>query len=50
VKTTLDGVDQRDYLEGKSEKSAHDTFFYYTGATPSARRQHIGLVSSTNGQ
>ena len=31
VKTTLDGVDQRDYLEGKSEKSARDTFFYYTG-------------------
>jgi arylsulfatase A-like enzyme len=26
VKTTLDGVDQRDYLEGKSEKSARDTF------------------------
>ena len=38
VKTTLDGVDQRDYLEGKSEKSARDTFFYYTGATPSAVR------------
>ena len=31
VKTTLDGVDQRDYLEGKSEKSARDTFFYYSG-------------------
>ena len=29
VKTTLDGVNQRDYLEGKSEKSARDTFFYY---------------------
>jgi len=38
VKTTLDGVDQRDYLEGKVEKSARDTFFYYTGATPSAVR------------
>jgi arylsulfatase A-like enzyme len=38
VKTTLDGVDQRDYLEGRSEKSARDTFFYYTGATPSAVR------------
>src|SRR5947199_9845095 len=38
VKTTLDGFDQRDYLEGKSEKSARDTFFYYTGATPSAVR------------
>jgi hypothetical protein len=35
---TLDGVNQRDYLEGKSEKSARDTFFYYTGATPSAVR------------
>ena len=31
VKTTLDGVNQRDYLEGKSEKSARDHFFYYTG-------------------
>ena len=38
VKTTLDGVDQRDYLEGKSEKSARDFFFYYSGATPSAVR------------
>jgi arylsulfatase len=38
VKTTLDGVDQRDYLEGKSEKSARDTFFYYTGSKPSAVR------------
>ncbi len=38
VKTTLDGVDQRAYLEGTSQKSARDTFFYYTGATPSAVR------------
>jgi arylsulfatase len=38
VKTTLDGVDQRDYLEGKSDKSARDTFFYYSGAAPSAVR------------
>jgi arylsulfatase len=38
VKTTLDGVDQRDYLEGKTEKSARDVFYYYTGATPSAVR------------
>lgn len=38
VKTTLDGVDQRDYLEGKSDKSARDYFFYYSGATPSAVR------------
>ena len=38
VKTTLDGVNQRDFLEGKSEKSARDYFFYYSGATPSAVR------------
>jgi arylsulfatase A-like enzyme len=38
VKTTLDGVDQRAYLEGTSEKSARDVFFYYSGATPSAVR------------
>jgi arylsulfatase A-like enzyme len=38
VKTTLDGVDQRDYLEGKTDKSARDYFFYYSGATPSAVR------------
>jgi arylsulfatase A-like enzyme len=38
VKTTLDGVNQRDFLEGKSEKSARDTFFYYSGAQPSAVR------------
>src|SRR5262249_46020135 len=37
VKTTLDGVDQRDLLEGKS-KSARDTFFYYSGKDPSAVR------------
>jgi arylsulfatase len=38
VKTTLDGVNQVDYLSGKSEKSARDTFFYYTGQHPSAVR------------
>jgi arylsulfatase A-like enzyme len=38
VKTTLDGVNQRDYLEGKSEKSARDFFFYYSGQTLSAVR------------
>jgi arylsulfatase len=38
VKTTLDGVDQRAYLEGRSEHSARDYFFYYSGATPSAVR------------
>ena len=37
VKTTLDGVDQRDYLEGKGD-SARDYFFYYTGVHPSAVR------------
>ena len=38
VKTTLDGVNQLAYLEGKSENSARDYFFYYAGATPSAVR------------
>ena len=38
VKTTLDGVNQREYLEGKSEKSARDFFYYFSGATPSAVR------------
>jgi len=38
VKTTLDGHDQRDYFEGKSEHAASDVFFYYTGAQPSAVR------------
>jgi arylsulfatase A-like enzyme len=38
VKTTLDGVDQRDYLEGKTDQSARDVFFYYSNATPSAVR------------
>ena len=38
VKTTLDGVDQREFLEGKSPRSARDTFFYYSGAQPSAVR------------
>jgi arylsulfatase len=38
VKTTLDGVNQIEYLTGKSEKSARDYFFYYSGSTPSAVR------------
>ena len=38
VKTTLDGVNQRDYLEGKSPTSARDYFFYFSGSTPSAVR------------
>ena len=37
VKTTLDGVDQRAYLEGQGE-SARDTLFYYSGTHPSAVR------------
>jgi arylsulfatase A-like enzyme len=38
VKTTLDGVNQVAYLEGKSEKSGRDYFFYFSGSTPSAVR------------
>jgi arylsulfatase len=38
VKTTLDGVNQIDYLSGKSQKSARDVFYYFSGATPSAVR------------
>jgi arylsulfatase A-like enzyme len=38
VKTTLDGVNQIDYLTGRSQKSARDTFFYYAGSHPSAVR------------
>jgi arylsulfatase len=38
IKTTLDGVNQVDYLTGKSEKSAREVFYYFSGATPSAVR------------
>ena len=38
LKTTLDGVNQLAYLEGTSEKSARDVFFYFSGPTPSAVR------------
>jgi arylsulfatase len=38
VKTTLDGVNQIDYLSGKSEKSARDHFLYWSSTTPSAVR------------
>jgi len=38
VRTTLDGFDQREYLEGTSDKSSRETFFYYAGSTPSAVR------------
>src|SRR5262249_36299206 len=38
LKTTLDGVNQVAYLEGKSEESGRDYFFYYSGSTPWAVR------------
>ena len=38
VKTTLDGVNQIDYLSGKSDKSARNVFYFFSGATPSAVR------------
>ncbi|HEY6386973.1 MAG TPA: sulfatase-like hydrolase/transferase [Candidatus Acidoferrum sp.] len=38
IKTRLDGVDQRAYLEGTSDKSAGDSFFYYSNSTSSAVR------------
>jgi arylsulfatase A-like enzyme len=52
VKTTLDGVDERDYLQGTSQKSARDTFFYYSGKDPSAVRyknwkMYFGMVSQS---
>ena len=54
VKTTLDGFNQRDYLEGKSDKSARDHFFYYSNKTPSAVRyknwkMYFGMVSQDAG-
>ena len=45
VKTTLDGVDQRDFLEGKS-KSARDTFFYYSGKDPRPSATRTGRCTS----
>lgn len=38
VKTTLDGVNQIEYLTGRSKKSAREVFYYFSGATPSAVR------------
>ena len=38
VRTKLDGVNQTEYLTGRSEKSARDFSFSYSGATPSAVR------------
>jgi arylsulfatase A-like enzyme len=37
IKTKLDGVNQRAYLEGQGD-SARDTIFYYSGTHPSAVR------------
>ena len=52
VRTTLDGVDQVEYLAGRSEKSARDTFFYYSNKVPSAVRyknwkMYFGMVSQS---
>jgi len=38
VKTTLDGLNQTEYLTGKADKSPRDFFYYFSGATPSAVR------------
>jgi arylsulfatase A-like enzyme len=38
VKTTLDGVNQIDYLTDKSDKSTRESFLYYSGKQPSAVR------------
>ena len=38
VKTTLDGVNQADFLQGKTQTSARDFFFYYSGAQLAAVR------------
>ncbi len=38
VKTKLAGVNQVDYLTNKTDKSARETFIYYSGATLSAVR------------
>jgi arylsulfatase A-like enzyme len=38
AKTTLAGINQIDYLTGKTDKSARETFIYYSGATLSAVR------------
>lgn len=38
VRTTLDGVNQVEYLSGRSDKSARDHFLYYSGKEPSAVR------------
>ena len=55
VKTTLDGVNQIDYLTGKSDKSARDSFLYYSGKQPSAVRyknwkMYFAMVSDCTGR
>ena len=45
VKTKLQGVNQLDYLTGKSAKSARDSFLYYSG--PTHRRCATRTGSST---
>ena len=55
VKTTLDGVNQIDYLTGKSDKSARDSFLYYSGKHPSAVRyknwkMYFAMVSDQPGR
>ena len=46
VKTTLDGVNQIDYLTGKSDKSARDIFLYYSGKTPRRYGTRTGRCTS----
>jgi arylsulfatase len=53
VKTTLDGVNQIDYLSGRSDKSAREVFYYYAGQHPSAVRYknwkfYYTMVSTAN--
>src|SRR5262249_33328733 len=38
AKTTLDRVNQIEHLTGKTDNSARDVFYYFSGATPSAVR------------
>ena len=44
VKTKLDGFNQIEYLTGKSNESARDTFFYYTGATLGGAIQELEVL------
>jgi arylsulfatase A-like enzyme len=50
VRTTLDGVNQYDYLTGRSQTSARDFFYYFSGATPSAVRYKNWKMSYTMSQ